>query len=63
LPKPKRKCEKYWTLPWNVLVDAEKVRIVKEALSEGKESESNAELIYGDGQAGKKIAEILTRQA
>lgn len=48
---------------WNILVDAEKGRIVKEALSEGKESESNAELIYGDGQAGQKIAEILTRQA
>jgi len=48
---------------WNVLVDAGKGTIVKEALSEGKESKSNAELIYGDGQAGQKIADILTRQA
>ena len=48
---------------WNVLVDAEKDRIVKEALADEKKSEGKPELIYGGGHAGQKIAEILAQQA
>ncbi len=47
---------------WNVLVDADKEKILKEASREKAGFKTDIRLIYGDGQAGQKIAELLAQQ-
>ena len=44
---------------WNVLVDADRVKIVAATKGEDHCQKIPAGEIYGDGQAGEKIAGIL----
>lgn len=44
---------------WNVLVDADKEKIVGLALDHEPSTQKRPEGLYGDGKAGDKIAEIL----
>jgi UDP-N-acetylglucosamine 2-epimerase len=48
---------------WNILVDADKEKIIQEGLSKITTPGKIAEFIYGNGQAGEKIAMTLLMHA